>query len=388
MSLNKVIPFDMTEKTTAEILLQKYIDGRATDQERVLLEAWYQQHELKNLPEVSELKKTQQLQRIRTKLVAHTATANPVVKTLRLWPRVAIAASILFAIATGVYLVLYKPVNKQEIAKQTTHDLAPGGNKAILTLAGGKQIAVGGSKASLLTYQGKTKINIGADDALTYHAEKADKTAAISYNTLTTPRGGQYPLVLADGTKVWLDAASSITFPVAFTGNSREVSISGQVYFEVAHNAAKPFRVTAGHETVEVLGTHFNINAYGDEPAIKTTLFEGSIKIASGNNKAVLKPGQQAQAATGKMIVTNDADMDEAIAWHKGIFEFHDASIQTVMRQLSRWYDVEISYEGPVTERHFSGKIYRNISALKVSDILSYKEIHFRIEGKKIIVMP
>ena len=162
---------------------------------------------------------------------------------------------------------------------------------------------------------------------------------------MTTPRGGQYPLTLSDGTKVWLDAASSITFPTVFIGNERLVEITGQVYFEVAHNSAKPFKVTANEQTVEVLGTHFNINAYTDEPGMKTTLLEGSVKITKNGQSAMLAPGQQAIVPLDKVgpIETKTADTNEAIAWHMGLFKFNNANIQTVMRQLARWYDVDLS---------------------------------------------
>jgi transmembrane sensor len=305
-------------------------------------------------------------------------------KTTRLWPRFAAAASILLLLSVAVYF--YKQSgNQQQIAQMQFHDIAPGSNKATITLANGKQIALTGAKNGLLASQGNTTINMNGNNVIYNASGSANE---LQYNTMTTPRGGQYPLTLSDGTKVWLDAESSITYPVAFIGNDRPVKVTGQVYFEVAHNPAKPFRVTADNQTVEVLGTHFNVNAYPDEPGIKTTLLEGSVKIMVNGAKAVLKPGQQAQTNQDKITVLSNVDMSEAIAWHNGLFQFHKADIQTIMRQLARWYDVDVSYEGKIPDLTFSGKIYRNITALKVSDILSYEKIHFRIEGKKIIVTP
>jgi transmembrane sensor len=367
-------------------LLQRIRNGTATAEEKVFLENWYLQYREKDVAEYSLDDRLEDADAIWAKL-------QPVVAKSRhrkFWPRIAVAASILLFSFIGGYFLFHKQILSQ-IARNKIHDIAPGSNKAVLTLANGKTIVLNGARNGKLAVQGYTAINKTADGKVVYNADQsASEKAAneVVYNTLTTPRGGQYYLVLADGTNVWLNAASSIVFPATFSGSDREVKITGEAYFEVAHNATKPFKVTANGQTVEVLGTHFNINAYRDEPNIKTTLFEGSIKINSGTGQAILKPGQQAQISENRINVVSDTNMNEAIAWHKGLFEFHDADIQTVMRQLSRWYDVDVSYDGKITDRRFSGKLYRNITALTVADILSYKKIHFRIEGKRIIVEP
>ncbi|RNL51179.1 FecR family protein [Pedobacter jejuensis] len=378
------------QKTEAEILLQKYVEGSATNDEKALLEAWYSKSKFASASDFTAEAKLLQLERLRSSLKAHSDNAENIYlpKKVIIWPRIAVAASLLLFICFGAYFFTSKSNKTRLLSVQQTHDIAPGNNKAILTLANGEKIAIGSTKTIALAFQGNTRIDIGAANEVTYHTDRSQPNNTIQYNTLTTPRGGQYPLTLSDGTKVWLDAASSITFPVSFTGDSREVRITGQVYFEVAHNPKKPFKVRTNDEIVEVLGTHFNINTYPDEPASKTTLFEGSVKIITQGSHKFLKPGQQAEVSAGQIGVVDHADVDEALAWHNGLFQFNDADIQTVMRQLSRWYDVDISYEGKITNRRFSGKIQRNISALKLSDILSYKEINFRIEGKKIIVTP
>ncbi|MCX2584440.1 FecR family protein [Pedobacter sp. MR22-3] len=378
------------QKTEAEIVLQKYLEGSATNDEKALLEAWYSKSEFAGASDFTYEAKLLQLERLRSNLKAHIDNSEIInlPKKVNIWPRIAVAASLLLFIFFGAYFLTDKSNKTRQLSVQQSQDIPPGGNKAILTLANGEKIAIGSAKTKALAFQGNTRIDIGAANEVSYHTDRSQSNNTIQYNTLTTPRGGQYPLTLSDGTKVWLDAASSITFPVAFTGDNREVRITGQAYFEVAHNPKKPFKVRTNDEIVEVLGTHFNINTYPDEPSSKTTLFEGSVKITTQDSKKFLKPGQQAQIKDGQISVVNDVDMDEALAWHNGLFQFHDADIQTVMRQLSRWYDVDISYEGTITNRRFSGKIQRNISALKLSDILSYKEINFRIEGKKIIVTP
>ncbi|WP_448700662.1 FecR family protein [Mucilaginibacter sp. AW1-3] len=311
----------------------------------------------------------------------------------RIWPRIAVAASLLFALSTIAYYALQHKTTVQShfVARHLPpHDIAPGGNKAVLTLSSGKQINLSNAQNGQLAKEANVVISKTADGKLVYKtARQNNPVTENAYNTLKTPRGGKYDLTLADGTRVWLNAASSITYPSVFNGREREVTITGEAYFEVAHNVAKPFRVRVAGQIIEDLGTHFNINAYADEPVIKATLLEGSIRVSNATGNITLQPGQQAVVQSNQTIVLDpDADTEEAIAWHQGLFKFQDASIQTVMRQLSRWYDVDVSYEGNIPQRQFSGKIYRNTSALKVSDILSYKQIHFRLEGRKIIVMP
>ena len=214
-----------------------------------------------------------------------------------------------------------------------------------------------------------------------------DLRGAVAYNTLTTPRGGQYHLTLSDGTSVWLNAASSIKYPIAFTGNERRVEITGEVYFEVEHNAAKPFRVICNGQTVEDLGTHFNINAYNDENAVKTTLLEGSVNVSAAGKNKMLKPGEQAQLQHGNIRIA-DVDVNKVAAWKNGLFQFNDDNIRDIMRQLGRWYDVDIKYEGNLPDWEFSGAIPRNANLSQVLDILSFVKVHFRIDGKTIVVKP
>lgn len=363
-------------------LLEKYHQGNCTPDELALLESWYMQLNEDVREPLSEPELDEARQKVWAALDAETAPG----KTYKMWPKLAAAASILLFLSFGAYLFMKqaKPVKQRQAL---IHDIAPGSNKAFITLANGKTITLTGIANGTLANQGSTHINATSAGSVAYVGGTND-AAATAFNTLSTPRGGQYALVLSDGTKVWLDAASSITYPVAFTGDKRAVTIKGQVYFEVAHNAAKPFIVTANNQTVEVLGTHFNINAYTDEPAVTTTLLEGRIKITAKSGSKILNPGNQARITDGQLAVIENADIDEVIAWHKGLFKFKEADITEVMRQLSRWYDVDVTYEGTVPNTKFSGELYRNISALKVSDVLSYEKIHFRIDGKKIIVTP
>ena len=213
---------------------------------------------------------------------------------------------------------------------------------------------------------------------------------AIRYNTITTLRGGQYQVILPDGTKVWLNAASSLKYPTEFRGKERNVELTGEAYFEVAKNATMPFHVQSAGQTVRVLGTHFNINAYEDEGVIKTTLLEGSIQITYQQAKVLIKPGEQARVVAGspdKIIVDENADTDGAVAWKDGYFQFNHADIRTVMRQISRWYDVTVKYEGSVSSKDFGGAIERNLKLSQVLHILEKSQVHFVINGKEVVVL-
>ena len=309
----------------------------------------------------------------------------------RVFYRIAAASLIIFISGAAIYFALRTPKDNT-IAKaspqQLKNEAAPGGNKAILTLSDGSAIILDDAKNGQVAQQGGTQIAKLANGQLVYNALD-NKLAEVVFNTLTTPRGGQFKLTLPDGSEVWLNAASSIKYPTAFIGNERKVEISGEAYFEIAHNAAKPFKVSVNGMEVKVLGTHFNINAYNDEASVKTTLLEGSVSLSEGGAVTTLKPGQQAQLRNGGNIkVINNVDIDQVVAWKNGYFSFNRSGLQTVMRQLARWYDVEISYEGKIPERQFGGKIDRNSNLSEVLKILEESKVHFRIEEKKIIVRP
>lgn len=299
------------------------------------------------------------------------------------------AAVILFALAAGGYFVFFNNKNAQ-LAKAKPvlqNDIAPGGNKATLTLADGSVVVLNDQQNGTLLNQGNTKVIKLGDGRVAYNGANAAGGQA-AYNTIATPRGGKYQVALADGSLVWLNAASSIRFPAAFTGKERDVEITGEVYFEVAKNKAMPFVVKTGGVKVQVLGTHFNVMSYTDEASVKTTLLEGSVKVLNGASTTVIKPGQQAKINNGTngIEVLDNVDTDETVAWKNDLFIFNNAGIETIMRQIARWYDVEVSYDGPVTTDHFTGKVSRNSTAAQVLKILELSDIHFTITGKKIIV--
>lgn len=301
------------------------------------------------------------------------------------------AAVFVVLCSVGGYLLFFNQQQPQQAASTgnivAKSDVAPGSNKALLTLSDGSTLALD-SAGNQLIRQGATTIR-QHNGLLQYKAQGT--VSGVAYNTLTTPRGGQFKIVLPDGTRVWLNAASSIRYPVAFTQNERRVMITGEVYFEVAGNAAKPFMVDVNGSTeVEVLGTHFNINAYKDETAINTTLLEGKVRVNMNQQPGViLKPGQQASLSTkGTLQVFKDIDTAQVIAWKDGWFQFHLANLPEVMRQVSRWYDVEVNYKGDITDAVFEGRIQRDLTLAQMLKILEKYHVRFHVEGKTITVLP
>ena len=320
------------------------------------------------------------------------------------WKKWTAAAAAIVLLSAGTWWWLSH--SRAPDAPVAVHDVAPGINGAVLTLADGRQIVLDSTNNGFSATDGHAKISKGSKDQLTYKAaadapgdatatNAAAATAATAggsanliYNTLTTPRGRKISVVLADGTKVWLNAASSIKFPTVFSGSQRRVEIRGEAYFEVAANVKQPFIVKKMYSDyeVQVLGTQFNINAYDDEDEIKTTLLTGAVRV---KNK-ILKPGQQAVAGKDQDEVTivPNVNTGEVMSWKNGVFNFDRADIHTVMRQIARWYDVDVEYKGTIT-RHFGGTISQDVNVSQVFKMLELTgAVRFTIEGRKIIVMP
>lgn len=300
-----------------------------------------------------------------------TPLPRPVYRINRWWW----AAALLIGITTTIYL-LYHPAPKQAIALK----IRPGKDVATLTLADGTTITLDSTANGIISQQGNVRITKLPTGELVYTPEGSN-AQEILYNTMTTPKGGQYKLTLPDGSKVWLNAASSITYPAAFAGKERTVTIKGEVYFEIAKNENMPFHVKANNITVDVLGTSFNIMVYEDEPTIKTTLITGAIKV----NGYLLKPGQQA----ANERITDNADTEEAIAWKNGLFEFNQQSIVSIMQQISRWYDVDIQYQGNIKSKTFTGQISRYADITTVLQKLELTGgIHFKVSDRTVTAMP
>jgi ferric-dicitrate binding protein FerR (iron transport regulator) len=306
------------------------------------------------------------------------------------WGKVA-AAVFIFAIAGGTFWFLSSRQDNNSglfaFLNHPEYDIQPGGNRAVLTLGDGSRIVLDSLQNGTIAKQGNVEI-VKLDDGRLAYDVSGDEKSNILNNKIITPRGGQYYVKLPDGTKVWLNSASSIDFPAIFTGKERKVEITGEVYFEVAHDANLPFVVKAGDAQIKVLGTHFNVNAYEDEDAVKVTLLEGQVKVSSSpENSVSLSPGQQVSLSkTGDMDVAK-VDPSAAITWKNGYFQFDHADIQTVMRQLARWYDVEIVYGKAIPKQLFGGEMQRNLTLSQVLNILGKSQVRFRIEDRKIIVM-
>ena len=292
------------------------------------------------------------------------------------WLRYA-AAVVISGGAVFFYYNSKKSVSLQPVIPQAQvqagnkKDVLPGSNKAVLTLSNGKTIALDESGSQVIT-DGDIAIQ-NNNGSLTY-----SKSDVVAYNTMATPRGGQYKLKLPDGTLVWLNASSSITYPTAFPGNIRVVSITGEAYFEVAKNPAKPFTVKTYKDEITVKGTSFNVNSYRDEPDTKTSLLEGLVEI---NHATLLKPGY---AYTGNRVIP--ADLDKELAWKNGVFNFHHVKLRDAMRQIARWYDVEIHYEDSAVDVELGGEIGRNLTLQQLLNGLQDKDTHFRLEGKMLTV--
>lgn len=374
-------------------LYGKYLSGDATSEEISEIMTYKDDFELQNV----DINDKENYQLIETRIfdkieqTLQSEKSKPAAKNYT-WISAAAAVVILFALSALLLKSFHRPLstamNKPKPSK--VNDPGPGGNKAVLILANGKKIILTDASNGTLNQQGGIIVKKQRDGQLQYIVQR-DKSehasGTISMNTISTPRGGQYQLVLADGTKVWLNAASSLQFPSSFAGKERKVELTGEAYFEVAKNKAMPFKVSFNHTEVEVLGTHFNIMAYPNEAQTKTTLLEGSVKISNSLGQQLLLPGQQAITATNGTLKVIEADIDETMGWKNGYFVFHNADIHEIMKQAERWYDVDVTYKGNINDKQFGGRIsrYKNISKL-LENLELTGSIHFKVEGTKVIV--
>jgi transmembrane sensor len=383
-----------------EKLLQKYIDGQCNRAEIEELYAWLQssgshrsllaamQREFeKTMSEHHEIP-SELSDRIETRLLQDITREKVVLipqRTRLRWVAAAVVV-LLAGSAAYYYMGTVSPRKTITVANRPlddTGDIVPGTNKAILTLANGDVVTLD-SAGNQVINQGQTIVR--QQNGQLQYAVKGNSDAVV-YNTLTVPRGGQFNIVLPDGSHVWLNAASSMRYPTAFNGSRREVEIQGQGYFEILPNAQQPFFVKVNNMEVQVLGTRFDVMAYADEKSINTTLIEGLVKVKQGEHEQRLRPGQQAvlDPATGNMVV-RPADVDQVIAWKTGFFEFDNASLADILRQLSRWYDIDVSNNQTGNERLFGGRISRS---LPLSDILHMLEANgptFLLSGRKLTV--
>ncbi|SDD81257.1 FecR family protein [Pedobacter soli] len=368
----------------AKILLDKYLSGNCTPNEKAIVEQWYLQ-----LPFEGDTPQQHRITATQTEVWEKLQHGRQKAKQVLLFKRIAVAASILLCLSVGLYLAM-RNNEPQQFTVSAKNDVKPGRNKALLTLADGSVIDLDNAKTGQLATQSGIVVRKTANGKLEYIIKDnpGNATQAISTNVITTPRGGQYEVTLPDGTKVWLNAASSLKYPSSFAKNERKVELQGEAYFEVAKDKNRPFRVATNQQTVEVLGTHFNINAYSDEAQVKTTLLEGAVNVSSGTNSLKLKPGQQAllNLADAKLHMNPDVDVDKEMAWKNDLFAFDNDDLKTIMRQISRWYDLDVVYQGKITNEKYVGEIPRNSNLSEVFKILELNHVHIDAKGKVLTV--
>ncbi|WP_163410268.1 FecR family protein [Flavobacterium ajazii] len=378
-------------KTEILALLQKHSEGTLSDTDKDKLDAWYLHKASNSNRQLSEYELEDSYEHLRSKLPLYSEP-----KVISLWPRVAVAASIALLLGAGLFYFTKSKEQQLQLPQvvEKPQEIAPGGNRGILTLSNGKQIVLSdiSAKDTIANEGDEVTIKMDANGVITYVINpNADIPAddANSFNTLSTPTGGQYNIVLADGTKVYLNTVSSIKYPTRFNGDQRVVELDGEAYFEVAKNKEKPFIVKSENQAIEVLGTHFNVHAYDNEPIVKTTLLEGSVAITYKNQKAVLKPGQQSNVSDKlNRIAIRQVDTEAAIAWKNGRFKFDNADLKSVMKQLERWYGIKVEYRGDVSDVRFNGGTFMNKNLSEVLKVLELSNIKFKVEGKTIIVYP
>ncbi|SMC58179.1 FecR family protein [Pedobacter africanus] len=376
------------ENSKAKDLLKRYSEGKCSPEEAALVETYYNQF---NVGPGSEL--TEETLEKNLDLVWENLSTRPKKNNPKLWYSLA-AAIAMVTVSVGLFYALQPrhTLEPSAVLSAELNHIAPGSANAVLTLADGSKISLDSASKGRIATQGNVALNRGADNRLVY-TNGRDVTTTNMLNTIETPKKGEFQLNLPDGTKVWLNAASSLSYPVAFSGKERSVVLTGEAYFEVAHNKKMPFKVRTGTQELEVLGTHFNINAYGEGRGIRTTLLEGSVRLnqIGSTEKRLLKPGQMA-VLRGETFEVEPADTESEIAWKTGYFIFNEEEIQFVMQKISRWYDVNVTYSPGVLEKKlkFGGIVSRNRNlAVVLKTMERTGKVHFRLEGEKnIVVLP
>ena len=387
-------PFN--HKKELQKIIDRYVAGTATDDEIRFLEKYYQYLDKnENVLDGTETAELEKMAETNFTAIQVKINATRKRKTVRLYKYIS-AAAILLLISGTTFVFLNKKsttLAERVLATNKNLDILPGTDKAILTLANGTKVVLDKKTATNISDSAGLKISKTKDGQIVYTVlgQENFNRSEVAYNTIETPKGGQYQIILPDGTKVWLNAASALKYPEVFVGNERNVELTGEAYFEVAKNKAKPFHVKSHGQDVEVLGTHFNINSYMDDRTIKTTLLEGMVRVSNGKSAKILKPGEQAianVAGDGTIRLASDVDTDDETAWKNGLFQFNNAGLKTILNQLERWYDINIDYSS-VPDKKYNGMVPRKA---KLSEVLKMLEktgnIRFEIvEGRNLKVL-
>src|SRR5690606_16064191 len=382
----------MDDKEITEIL-KRYQAGSCSEEEKAWVESWYLS--LGDDTDDGELPEEEMLafkQGIWKGITSQRPAISPKRRLAGLYYKTVAAAAVLITIGAAFYFLNHRDVQTMDIAQAVDEEdvVLPGGNKAYLTLADGRKINLSDKEDGMLLDQEGMKIVKKPNGELVYEISETaylDETLT-GNNTIETPIGGQYQVVLPDGTRVWLNSSSSLVYPVKFSASERKVILRGEGYFEVETDKNKPFRVVSENQTIEVLGTKFNINTYKDETAVRTTLIEGSVKVSLGNNiSRILKPGEQA-STVGQHIEVQRVDTEQAVAWYDGDFAFDGVELKNIMRQVCRWYGVEVVYLQDVGDMKFGGSISRSKDIEEVLKVLSMtKGVNFKLVGRRVMVM-
>lgn len=374
------------------ILIKKYRDNTATAAERDELLKWYRENAYQDaeFPESEEA--------VGEAMLARLNRETKPVKTKPIFRWVAAASAVLILGLAGLFITRMLTTDRETFPRRVAQsNIHPGGNKAILTLANGKKISLTDANNGQIANQNGIKVTKAANGQLVYTiidrseslpgATGSNQINTLDFNTIETPKGGQYQVVLPDGSKVWLNAYTSLKFPVSFNNQKeRRVELSGEAYFEVTHNKELPFRVVTNRQTVEVLGTHFNVNAYADDAITKTTLLQGSVRVTAASSKVTLVPGQQAKLTN--TLDVSEANTTEAIAWKNGYFNFDDEKLENIMRSVSRWYNVDVVFEDQSLKKETFGAVttrFANITTL-LKMMEQTGDARFSIQGSTITV--
>jgi len=378
------------------MLYQKNLQGECTPEEIRLLESYQDDIVMPDDEWDADLGEKKRLHQVLKARLDNSIPEKFAQQSSGGYKWLGVAAAIVMLLSIGILIwraQLPSAPKQQDVVAISPKKILPGGNKAYLTMANGTVITLNGLKNGTLGTQTGIRINKVKDGVLSYNKQAGNKPGEadeLAYNTINIPRGGQYQLVLSDGTKVWLNSASSLKYPAAFSGHQRNVELTGEAYFEVAKDRTKPFTVSVNGMNVQVLGTHFNINAYSDEKAIKTTLLEGSVKLSGNGKQALLKPGQEGSFNNQQRAFNiSQVDVDDAVAWKNGFFAFDNEDIQTIMKRISRWYDVDVVFPEKFKRKNFGGTVSRFSDVAEVLHSLELTgSVHFKTEGRRITVMP
>ncbi|MBP1618133.1 MAG: fec operon regulator FecR [Bacteroidetes bacterium] len=368
-----------------EELVKKYLDGTATPEEREQLDTWYRNRLLKTKEwEADSLDEVQQIKHEMFGVISKRISDG---RSRRLIPylyRYVAAAALLFVILSVTFIYNYK--GSTNLVADNKEVLSPGVTGAVLTLATGEKVVLGKNALSRMPQAGSAIGHCG-DSILEYKNTNGSAAKKIAYNTLTTPNGHKFTLVLSDGTKVYMNAGSALQYPESFAGPERLVKLTGEAYFEVAHDSKSPFRVQVRNQMIEDIGTSFNVYAYADESFTSVTLVEGSVKVKTKVSEAIITPGQKATTTDGSnQISVKTADLESELAWRSDLFHFEDAQLSAVLKQISRWYDLEIEYEGAIPSKTINGEIYRNMNGKQILSILKNLGVNYTLEGRKLII--